>query len=185
MIFLALLVLFRKHSKQILTTSGFTMIDLRWLVFTSSCPVSLWFFSSSFLPEHWCELCMVLARLQLSWLVEITKRECFVISGSTTFLHYWRRCWQLNLVRNSISLGIRCRWGIRNGLFYVAKDSESHRVLGVAMWLPPKSAGSPETWAEWIDSCAMWFQQVGMNIWYGRGGLNVKVSSIVHFTLFL
>ncbi|KAF7881599.1 uncharacterized protein EAF02_006287 [Botrytis sinoallii] len=81
---------------------------------------------------------------------------------------------KLNLVRNSVSLGIRCRWGIRNGLFYVAKDSQSHRVLGVAMWLPPKSAGSPETWAEWIDSWAMWAQQVGMNIWYGRGGLNVK-----------
>lgn len=43
------------------------------------------------------------------------------------------------------------------------------------MWLPPKASGSPETWAEWIDSWSMWVQQVGMNIWYGRGGLNVKV----------
>lgn len=77
-----------------------------------------------------------------------------------------------------MSLGIRCRWGIRNGLFYVAKDSESHRVLGVAMWLPPKSSASPETRTEWIDSWSMWIQQLGMNIWYGRGGLNVKVSKL-------
>lgn len=48
------------------------------------------------------------------------------------------------------------------------------------MWLPPKSSGTPETWAEWLDSWAMWVQQVGMNIWYGRGGLNVKVSKLSH-----
>lgn len=46
------------------------------------------------------------------------------------------------------------------------------------MWLPPKSSASPETWTEWIDSWSMWIQQLGMNIWYGRGGLNVKVSKL-------
>ncbi|KAM3083667.1 hypothetical protein ACMFMG_002216 [Clarireedia jacksonii] len=81
---------------------------------------------------------------------------------------------KLNLIRNSVSLGIRCRWGIRNALFYVAKDSKNDRILGVAMWLPPRPIGSKETWAEWFDSWKMWCQQVGMNLWYGRGGLNVK-----------
>lgn len=43
---------------------------------------------------------------------------------------------KLNLNRNQVSLGIRCRWGIRNALFYVAKDpssDEKDKVLGVAM----------------------------------------------------
>jgi len=41
---------------------------------------------------------------------------------------------KLNLVRNRVSLGIRCRWGIRNALFYVAKESDNdEKVLGIAM----------------------------------------------------
>jgi hypothetical protein len=42
---------------------------------------------------------------------------------------------KLNLNRNRVSLGIRCRWGIRNALFYVAKDpsSDDNKVLGIAM----------------------------------------------------
>ncbi|ESZ98346.1 hypothetical protein SBOR_1224 [Sclerotinia borealis F-4128] len=57
---------------------------------------------------------------------------------------------------------------------YLDSLRSSRRVLGITMWLPPKSSGSSETWAEWISSWTMWVQQVGMNIWYGRGGLNVK-----------
>ncbi|KAI0400835.1 acyl-CoA N-acyltransferase [Xylaria palmicola] len=47
--------------------------------------------------------------------------------------------------RNAVSLGIRCRWGMRNGIFHVAREEGSDEVLGA-----------------------------GMNLWYGRGGLNVK-----------
>jgi len=84
---------------------------------------------------------------------------------------------KLDLNRNKVSLGIRCRWGIRNALFYVAKDDEAEdpdRVLGISMWLPPKAIGQKETWGEWLDGWSLWAQQVGMNLWYGRGGLNVK-----------
>jgi hypothetical protein len=99
-------------------------------------------------------------------------------------------------------VGIRCRWGIRNGscdrsslkiyqkhiilirklaLFYVAKDpssDEPEKVLGIACWLPPKSAELSETWREWLEGWRLWVNQVGMNLWYGRGGLNVKVSLV-------
>lgn len=76
-------------------------------------------------------------------------------------------------------MGIRCQWGIRNALFYVAKDSSSDepdRVLGIAMWLPPRPAELKETWGEWLEGWRLWTNQVGMNLRYGRGGLNVKVS---------
>ena len=52
------------------------------------------------------------------------------------------------------------------------------------MWMPPKPAGEKETWAEWLEGWKMWGQQVGMNLWYGRGGLNVKVSSTLPVLLF-
>lgn len=93
-------------------------------------------------------------------------------------------CWKLNLTRNRVSLGIRCRWGIRNALFYVAKDSgsdEKDKVLGIAMWLPPRPVEMKERWGEWWEGWKMWAQQVGMNLWYGRGGLNVKVRVLVSF----
>jgi len=84
---------------------------------------------------------------------------------------------KLNLNRNRVSLGIRCRWGMRNALFYVAKDSNAEdkdKVLGVAMWMPPRPSELKETWGEWLEGWSMWVQQVGMNLWFGRGGLNVK-----------
>src|SRR5207248_4458470 len=79
--------------------------------------------------------------------------------------------------RNRVSLGIRCRWGLRNGLFYVAKDPASptpDKVLGIAMWLPPKPLSAPQTWDEYAQSWVLWAKQVAMNLYYGRGGLNVK-----------
>ncbi|KAG4432665.1 hypothetical protein IFR05_011843 [Cadophora sp. M221] len=82
---------------------------------------------------------------------------------------------KLNLNRNRVSLGIRCRWGISNALFYVAKEfDDNEKVLGIAMWMPPRPAEPKETWGEWWEGWKMWTQQVGMNLWYGRGGLNVK-----------
>jgi hypothetical protein len=41
--------------------------------------------------------------------------------------------------------------------------------------MPPKHAGVKESWDEWFEGWKLWFKQVGMNCWYGRGGLNVKV----------
>lgn len=82
-----------------------------------------------------------------------------------------------SLQRNSVSLGIRCRWGIAHALFHVAKDpasSEPDKVLGVACWLPPKSPSTPQTWSEWMGDWWLWFEQVKMNMRYGRGGLSVK-----------
>ena len=80
-----------------------------------------------------------------------------------------------------MSLRIRCLWGIRNALFFVAKDSSAEneegrkKVLGVAMWMLPKPACQKETWDEWAQSWFLSAKQLGMNLWWGRGGLNVKV----------
>ncbi|KAK1977020.1 acetyltransferase [Colletotrichum cereale] len=76
--------------------------------------------------------------------------------------------------RNYASLALRMRWGMRNGIFHVAKEEGSDKVLGVAMWLPPQPAGTPPTWNDWIEGWRLWFGQVNYNLWYGRGGLNVK-----------
>ena len=84
----------------------------------------------------------------------------------------------MDLNRNRVSLGIRCRWGIRNALFYVAKDPEGENkdeVLGIAMWMPPRPGELKESWGEWFEGWRIWAEQVAMNAWFGRGGLNVKV----------
>ena len=89
---------------------------------------------------------------------------------------------QFSPARNSVSLRIRCQWGIRNALFYVAKDNsakteaERNKVLGVAMWMPPRNAERKESWDEWVQAWLLWGRQVWMNLWWGRGGLNVKVG---------
>ncbi|KAF2453682.1 acetyltransferase [Lineolata rhizophorae] len=79
--------------------------------------------------------------------------------------------------RNRVSLGLRCRWGIQHGLFYVAKDPASatpDKVLGTAMWLAPRPAAEPESWSLYLSYWRLWLSQVYMNAVYGRGGLNVK-----------
>jgi len=85
---------------------------------------------------------------------------------------------KVDLNRNRVSLGIRCRWGMRNALFYVAKEDGSEKVSGVAMWLPPRRTDAAPTWGQWLwDNCEswrLWGNQVIMNLTYGRGGLNVK-----------
>jgi hypothetical protein len=63
----------------------------------------------------------------------------------------------------------------------VAKDTDANddEVVGIATWMPPRPAELKETWGEWFEGWKMWAQQVRMNIWYGRGGLNVKVRVFV------
>lgn len=64
---------------------------------------------------------------------------------------------------------------MRNALFYIAKEEGDDKVLGVAMWLPPKPLHQPPTWTDWLEAWRLWLNQVAMNVWYGRGGLIVKV----------
>ncbi|KAF2838171.1 acyl-CoA N-acyltransferase [Patellaria atrata CBS 101060] len=76
--------------------------------------------------------------------------------------------------RNRISLSLRCRWGIKHGLFYVAYPaSDPSRVVGTAMWLAPKPADAPESWSLYLSRWHLWLAQLCMNAVYGRGGLNV------------
>ncbi|KAK5629642.1 hypothetical protein RRF57_005357 [Xylaria bambusicola] len=63
---------------------------------------------------------------------------------------------------------------MRNGIFHVAKEEGSDGVLGVACWLRPQQADYSSTWYNWLEDWRLYFNQVGMNLWYGRGGLNVK-----------
>lgn len=59
-------------------------------------------------------------------------------------------------------------------------DNKNPRVSNadrkVVQWMPPRPAELKETWGEWWEGWKLWCQQVGMNVWYGRGGLNVKVG---------
>ena len=47
-------------------------------------------------------------------------------------------------------------------------------MLGVACWLAPSSPLAPQTWTDYLGSWSLWLQQLGMNMVYGRGGLNVR-----------
>ncbi|GAB7339198.1 hypothetical protein MBLNU457_5858t1 [Dothideomycetes sp. NU457] len=80
-------------------------------------------------------------------------------------------------LRNSVSLTLRCRWGIKHAIFHVAKDATSNdpdKVLGVACWLAPRNPKTPSTWSEWWGEWSLWLSQGIMNLTYGRGGLNVR-----------
>ncbi|KAL6860356.1 hypothetical protein ACO1O0_004383 [Amphichorda felina] len=81
---------------------------------------------------------------------------------------------KFNTERNHASLALRMRWGMRNGIFHVAKEEGSDKVIGVAMWLRPQPAGQPPSWNDWLEGWRLWAGQVGMNLWYGRGGLKVN-----------
>jgi GNAT superfamily N-acetyltransferase len=79
--------------------------------------------------------------------------------------------------RNAHSLGLRCRWGMHHALFHVAKDPDSSqpdKVLGVACWLSPVDPAAPRSWKAWAGDWWLYLSQIHMNLWYGRGGLNVK-----------
>ncbi|KAF2873827.1 acetyltransferas-like protein [Massariosphaeria phaeospora] len=80
---------------------------------------------------------------------------------------------KISLTRNRVSLTIRCQWGIRHGLFHVARNTDNpSKILGCAMWLPPRQPAQPESWPLYLSSWWLWFSQVRMNLWYGRGGLS-------------
>lgn len=93
----------------------------------------------------------------------------------------------------------RCLWGIKNALFYVAKEVPTTRartssdvtnlstkefeqettknspVVGVSMWLAPHPLSKPESWYSYFQSWLLSARQLYANIRYlGRGGLNVK-----------
>lgn len=67
---------------------------------------------------------------------------------------------------------------MRNGLFYVAKEDGSDQVLGISMWLRPRPLDQPQSWHDWFEDWRLWFDQLKTNVWYGRGGLNVKVGIV-------
>ncbi|KAF1829110.1 acyl-CoA N-acyltransferase [Decorospora gaudefroyi] len=80
---------------------------------------------------------------------------------------------KLSLTRNRVSLTLRCRWGIRHGLFHVARSSSNPtKILGCAMWLPPRPTSEPESWSLYLSYWYLWANQVRMNLSYGRGGLS-------------
>ena len=79
---------------------------------------------------------------------------------------------QISLVRNRVSLTLRCRWGIDHGRFYVARSaSNPSKILGCAMWLPPHLPSQAPSWPLYLSFWSLWFNQICMNLWYGRGGL--------------
>ena len=80
---------------------------------------------------------------------------------------------QFSPARNRVSLSLRCRWGITHGLFYVARDpAHPSKILGTAMWLPPRPPSQPQSWSLYLSSWTLWLAQLRMNLWYGRGGLS-------------
>lgn len=82
---------------------------------------------------------------------------------------------KVSLTRNRVSLTLRCRWGIQHGLFHVARDtSNPSKILGCAMWLPPRKASEPESWSLYMSYWWLWTNQIRMNLWYGRGGLSTR-----------
>ncbi|KAJ5682353.1 hypothetical protein N7462_005518 [Penicillium macrosclerotiorum] len=83
--------------------------------------------------------------------------------------------------RNYSSLAARCRWGINNALFQVAKETSSSSsssptpILGVSCWLAPHPPSQPESWYSWFQSWVLTFNQIATNIRYrGRGGLRTN-----------
>ena len=106
--------------------------------------------------------------------------ECIQLAFADDPYHMWAfdtRPGKFNKERNFASLKAKCEWGMRNGLFFVAKDTDDKEgvVLGVSMWMKPRNINQKQTWGEWIDDQILWLKQGWNLIWYqGRGGLNTK-----------
>ncbi|PYH99325.1 acetyltransferase, GNAT family [Aspergillus ellipticus CBS 707.79] len=102
---------------------------------------------------------------------------------------------QFNKERNSDSLAVRCRWGINNAIFQVARETEdigvndegsekngtspsvsaSSRVVGVSCWLAPQSPSAPEGWYSWYQGWVLSCRQMLNNVrHWGRGGLQTN-----------
>ncbi|KAF2240026.1 acetyltransferas-like protein, partial [Viridothelium virens] len=83
---------------------------------------------------------------------------------------------RFSLPRNRVSLGLRCRWGMRHALFQVAHEKE--RLVGVAMWLPPHLSTPSPSWSSWIAGqyalWDLWVRQGVANIFHGRSTLNIR-----------
>ena len=74
-----------------------------------------------------------------------------------------------SLARNTHSLSIRCRWGMKHALFHVAKDPTSSKpdeVLGVACWLPPSKSDQPQSWTSYFGDWWLWWEQVKVQFTY-------------------
>jgi len=106
--------------------------------------------------------------------------ECIQLAFDDDPYSNWafdKRPGQFNKQRNFASLKAKCEWGIRNALFYVAKDSDrpDGAVLGVSMWMKPRRADEGQTWSEWVDEYILWLKQ-GWNLvrYQGRGGLKTN-----------
>ena len=82
---------------------------------------------------------------------------------------------KISLTRNRASLWQRCRWGIAHGMVLVARDTSApSTVVGCAMWLPPRRTSEPESWSLYLSYWYLWLNQIRINLWFGRGGLNTK-----------
>ncbi|OJK00214.1 hypothetical protein ASPACDRAFT_118257 [Aspergillus aculeatus ATCC 16872] len=93
-----------------------------------------------------------------------------------------------NKERNHDSLAVRCRWGINNAIFQVAKETPdddtgdatgdrmaTSRVVGVSCWLPPQSPSEPESWYTWSQGWLLTARQALNNLrHWGRGGLRTN-----------
>ncbi|KAJ5359030.1 uncharacterized protein N7496_011443 [Penicillium cataractarum] len=85
-----------------------------------------------------------------------------------------------NAQRNYDSLAARCRWGINNAIFQVAKETTSPNnsptpILGVSCWLAPHPSNQPESWYSWTQSWLLSFRQLITNIRHrGHGGLRTN-----------
>ena len=106
--------------------------------------------------------------------------HCIQVAFDTDPYNNWafdRRPGRFDATRNFYSLKAKCEWGMRNALFYVAKDTnapaeKADEVVGVSMWMKPRNVNMKQSWAEWWDEYMLWVKQ-GVNlVWYrGRGGL--------------
>ncbi|KIX08236.1 uncharacterized protein Z518_02892 [Rhinocladiella mackenziei CBS 650.93] len=106
--------------------------------------------------------------------------ECIQLAFADDPYHLWAfdtRLGKFNKQRNFDSLKAKCEWGMRNALFFVAKDADDKdgKVLGVSMWMKPRNVNEKETWSEWLDGYILWLKQ-GWNLvkYQGHGGLNTK-----------
>ncbi|KAE8348363.1 acyl-CoA N-acyltransferase [Aspergillus coremiiformis] len=78
---------------------------------------------------------------------------------------------QFNKQRNQDSLTARCRWGINNAIFHIARETDTGSVLGVSCWLAPE----PPSWYSWFQGWVLAGRQVVNNVWHGgRGGLRAR-----------
>jgi len=91
--------------------------------------------------------------------------DCIQVAFADDPYHLWAfdtRSGKFDKKRNFASLKAKCEWGMRNALFYVAKDTEDNdpdNVLGVSMWMKPRNVQEKQTWSEWIDDYILWFKQ--------------------------